>query len=210
MRLQAAGVSLSDYFARLGDDGGIVEERIVGRPAAQPERAAGTGDGHGAGIVGSTHDQILDGGRPGLRSAAASRPSPPSRELTDRRAPRSASCWPRPAPWAAPRSTSSSRATRRRRLVRVAIGAEPAQGRHDASAGGPGAAERGRVRPRVGDVPRPVRLAAPLRRDGPPGVAAAEGARPQRPSEHGPRLALDGCGVVFHMLSSLDELGRVG
>ena len=25
-----------------------------------------------------------------------------------------------------------------------------------------------------------------------------------------PRLALDGCGVVFHMLSSLDELGRVG
>ena len=25
-----------------------------------------------------------------------------------------------------------------------------------------------------------------------------------------PRLAADGCGVVFHMLSSLDELGRVG
>jgi hypothetical protein len=25
-----------------------------------------------------------------------------------------------------------------------------------------------------------------------------------------PRLAADGCGVVFHMLSALDELGRVG
>ena len=58
MRLQAAGVSLSDYLARL-ERGGIVEERIVGRQLRSPSVQMELADGQ-ARIV-STHDQILDG-----------------------------------------------------------------------------------------------------------------------------------------------------
>ena len=36
MRLQAAGVSLSDFLARLERGGGVVEERIVGRQLRSP------------------------------------------------------------------------------------------------------------------------------------------------------------------------------
>ena len=56
MRLQAAGVALSDYLERL-ERGGIVEERIVGREIRSPSVQLELGPFE-ARIV-STHDQII-------------------------------------------------------------------------------------------------------------------------------------------------------
>src|SRR3954469_16562708 len=56
MRLQAAGVALSDYLERL-ERGGIVEERIIGREIRSPSVQLDLGPME-ARIV-STHDQIL-------------------------------------------------------------------------------------------------------------------------------------------------------
>ncbi|MBE2314649.1 hypothetical protein DVA67_001585 [Solirubrobacter sp. CPCC 204708] len=61
MRLQAPNVTLHEYFERLERGGGVVEERIVARelrsPSVQLELSA-----DGARVV-STHDQLLDGDR---------------------------------------------------------------------------------------------------------------------------------------------------
>jgi PGM1 C-terminal domain/Pre ATP-grasp domain len=60
MTLEAADLTVDDYLGRLGDIGGIVEERITGADVRSPSVQLNLTPGGDAEIV-STHDQLLGG-----------------------------------------------------------------------------------------------------------------------------------------------------
>ena len=121
--------------------GGVVEERIVGARAAQPERPARARARGEARIV-STHDQILSGQR---TSAAASRPS--RRTRGDHRGARAGRRVAGRGRRARPCGNRLRRRARRaRHLERLRDRDQPAQRRHDAPAGRARAALRRRLR----------------------------------------------------------------
>ena len=199
MRLQAAGVSLSDYLARL-ERGGIVEERIVGRQLRSPSVQMELGDGQ-ARIV-STHDQILDGdGYIGCRF-----PAEPAYAGAITAAARRVGAL-------LAEAGAIGRAAIDFVVVRDAAGDWCAYAIElNLRKGGtthPLAAlellSGGAYDPESATFRAAVRLAAPLRRHGSSGVAEAEGARPQRPAEHGPAA---GSGRLRRRLPHVEFLGR--
>ncbi len=204
MRLQAAGVSLSDFLARL-ERGGVVEERIVGRQLRSPSVQMELRDGQ-ARIV-STHDQILDGdGYIGCRFPAE--------------------------PAYAGAITAAARRVGALLAEAGAIGRAAIDFVVARDAAGDWCAHAIELNLRKGGTTHPL-AALELLSGGaydPESAtfrAACGSLRHYVATDHlesprlkalghsgllsmAPRLALDGCGVVFHMLSSLDELGRVG
>jgi hypothetical protein len=204
MRLQAAGVSLTDYFARL-ERGGVVEERIVSRQLRSPSVQLELADGRTR-IV-STHDQILDGdGYIGCRFPAE--------------------------PAYAGAITAAARRVGELLADAGALGRAAIDFVVTRDAGGDWRAYAIELNLRKGGTTHPL-AALELLSGGaydPESAtfrAACGSLRHYVATDHlesprlkalghngvlsmAPRLALDGCGVVFHMLSSLDELGRVG
>ena len=186
---EAAGVSLSVYLERLsrGGDRRGADRR---RRAAQPERPA-RADARRRGA-----DRLH--ARPDPRRPALPRlPLPGRAGVRAARSPRarggSAHCWPRPA--RVGRAGIDFVVARDADGVwqRVRDRGQPAQRRHDASAGGARAAlAAAPTTPTTAIFTRPVRLAAPLRRHRPSRVAAAAGARPRRPAAAGRAAAAGG------------------
>ena len=206
MQMEALGVPQSVYLERLSH-GGVVEERISGLELRSPSVQLELTPGGEARIV-STHDQILSG----QRYLGCRFPAEPAyaRAITES-ARRVGAVLVAAGPW--PCGYQLRRRPRRGgRLARVRDRGQPPQRRHHAPAGGARVAFRRCLRRRHGDLHRALRLPSALRGDRPPWSPRL------RALGHGgllrlaalPRLAADGCGVVFHMLSSLDELGRVG
>jgi hypothetical protein len=200
MHLRAPGVALSDYLERLAR-GGVVEERIAGRevhsPSVQLELSPG-----GARIV-STHDQILSGDKcVGCRFPAAPQYAhtitDAARQIGARLVAAGAigraaidflAVRDRANDWRAyaleinlrKGATTHPLAT----LELLSGGAyDPATGTFHAPCG----AERHYVATDYFESPRLNALT----------VADL------------PRLGADGCGVVFHMLSAVADLGRIG
>jgi hypothetical protein len=206
LKLQAEGVSRHDYLERL-QRGGIVEERITGRelrsPSVQLELSSGS-----ARIV-STHDQILDGQRYlGCRFPAA----PAYVRAITASARRVAALLVEQG--ALGRVAIDFVVVRDRmgrwRAYAIELNLRMGGTTHPLAAlelltGGAYDADAGAFRTPAG-APRHYvatdHLEHPtLRALGHAGLLRLAGL---------PRLAADGCGVVFHMLSSLDELGRMG
>ena len=169
-------------------------------------RACSSSSAPGEARIVSTHDQILAAT---CASAAASRPSPRTPRdhrggAAGRRAAGRGGCL------RARRDRLHRRPQPLRHWSAYAIEINLRKG-DDAPPHDARAAQRRRVRPGR-RLPCPGRRAAPLRRHRPPRVPAPDRARQQRAARArrapGPRR--DGCGVVFHMLSSLGELGRMG
>jgi hypothetical protein len=207
MALEALGVSSAVYLERLAF-GGVVEERIRGTRLRSPSvQLELTADGE-ARIV-STHDQILSG----QRYLGCRFPAEPAyaRVITD--------------------------SARRVGALLVEAGARGRAGIDFVVAcddGGVWQAYAIEVNLRAGGTTHPL-AALELLSGGAYDADAAIFTTPSgaprhyvatdhlesprlRALGHGgllrlaalPRLATDGCGVVFHMLSALDELGRVG
>ena len=207
MRLEATGVALADYVERLSH-GGIVEERIVGAELRSPSVQIELTTAGGARIV-STHDQILNGQRfEGCRFPAE---AAYARAITD--------------------------SARRIGVLLVEAGAlgraaiDFVVARDDDGEWNAYAIE---VNLRCGGTTHPL-AALELLSGGVYDADAATFTTPCGAARHYvatdylespslrdlghsgllrlaalPRLAADGCGVVFHMLSALDDLGRVG
>jgi Pre ATP-grasp domain len=206
MRLRAADVSLSDYFERL-ERGGVVEERIVGRELRSPSVQLELGPLE-ARIV-STHDQILSddscvGCRfPAARAYAAAITEAARRigaVLVDAGAIGRAAI-----DFVVARDPDGSW-----RAYAIELNLRKGATTHPLAAlellsGGAYEPETAVFRAACGSVRHYVasdHVESPrLRALGAGGLLAL-------PSL--PRLGADGCGVVFHMLSSLDELGRMG
>jgi hypothetical protein len=206
MRLHAAGVSLGDYLQRL-ERGGVVEERIVGRELDSPSVQLELTDGH-ARIV-STHDQILDGQRylgcrfpadaryAGAITAAARRVGALLAEAgaIGRAAIDFVVARDGPGAW---------------RAYAIELNLRKGGTTHPLAAlellsGGTYDPESATFRAACG---APRHYVATDHLESPRLTALGHGGLLSLAAL--PRLAADGCGVVFHMLSALDELGRVG
>ena len=207
MRLQAPGVSHFDYFERLERGGGIVEERIVARELRSPSVQLELSPGEWR-IV-STHDQILsddmcigcrfpaDSAYAGLISEAAERIG---RHLVEAGAFGRAAidfivARNRSGTWSAYAIEINLRkgaTTHPLTALELLSGGvyDPLLGVFRTPCGG----ERHYVATDHLESPR-------LTAFGNGALLALEGL---------PGLDEDGCGVVFHMLSSLAELGRMG
>jgi hypothetical protein len=207
MTLEALGVSSAVYLERLSY-GGVVEERILGTELRSPSvQLELTADGE-ARIV-STHDQILSG----QRYLGCRFPAEPAyaRAITD--------------------------SARRVGALLVEAGARGRAGIDFVVAcddSGVWQAYAIEVNLRAGGTTHPLAVLELLSGgayDADAAIFTTPGGAPRhyvatdhlesprlRALGHGgllrlaalPRLAADGCGVVFHMLSALDELGRVG
>lgn len=207
MRLQASGVAPHEYFERLERGGGIVEERIVARelrsPSVQLELAPA-----GA-IVVSTHDQILsDDMCVGCRF-----PAEPlyARAITEAAERIGAELV---AAGAIGRAAIDFIVARHRSgswsAYAIEINLRKGATTHPLYAlelvtGGAYDAEAAVFRTADGSSRHYVAtdyLASPRL------AALGEGALFALADR--PRLDPDGCGVVFHMLSALTELGRIG
>lgn len=207
MRLQAVGVAPHEYFERLERGGGIVEERIVARelrsPSVQLELSL-----VGAVVV-STHDQILsDDMCVGCRF-----PAEPAYAATITEA----------------ATRIGAELVREGAIGRAAIDFIVARNRS-----GSWSAYAIEINLRKGATTHPL-YALELVTGGAYDPAAASFRLPDGSTRHyvatdylasprlcalgngvllahvdRPRLDPDGCGVVFHMLSGLTELGRIG
>lgn len=207
MELEATGVPTDVYLERL-THGGVVEERITGAELCSPSVQLELTPGREARIV-STHDQILSG----QRYLGCRFPAEPAyaRAITD--------------------SARRIGAALMDAGARGRAGIDFVVARDDHGAWEAYAIE---VNLRSGGTTHPMALLELLSG----GVYDADAAVFTTPSGaarhyvatdhleaprlralgHGgllrlaalPRLAADGCGVVFHMLGALDELGRVG
>ncbi len=207
MTLEAVGVSSAVYLERLSH-GGVVEERIIGTELRSPSvQLELTADGE-ARIV-STHDQILSG----QRYLGCRFPAEPAyaRAITD--------------------------SARRVGALLVEAGARGRAGIDFVVAcddSGVWQAYAIEVNLRAGGTTHPLAVLELLSGgayDADAAIFTTPCGAPRhyvatdhlesprlRALGHGgllrlaalPRLAADGCGVVFHMLSALDELGRVG
>jgi hypothetical protein len=207
MQMEALGVPQAVYLERLSH-GGVVEERIIGLELRSPSVQLELTPGGEARVV-STHDQILSG----QRYLGCRFPAEPAyaRAITD--------------------------SARRVGAVLAAAGARGRAGidfvvaRDEDDVWHAYAIE---VNLRSGGTTHPLAALELLSGgvyDADTAIFTAPCGSPRhyvatdhlesprlRALGHGgllrlaalPRLAADGCGVVFHMLSSLDELGRVG
>lgn len=207
MRLQAHNVALHEYFERLERGGGIVEERIVARELRSPSVQLELSPGE-ARIV-STHDQILDEDKCiGCRFPAAPEYARTISEAAERIAAMlvEAGAIGRAAiDFIVARNRSGSwNAYAIEINLRKGATTHPlyalelsSGGTYDAATGHfrtPDGAERHYVATDYLTSPRLAALGN--------GALFALSDRPG--------LDPDGCGVVFHMLSSLTELGRMG
>src|SRR3954468_18307890 len=206
MRLRAANVSLSEYLERL-ERGGIVEERILGREPRSPsvQLALGPFD---ARIV-STHDQILsEDAYVGCRF-----PASPAYVAAITDAARRVGALLVEA-GAVGRAAIDFVVARdpdgRWRAYALELNLRKGATTHPLAAlellsGGAYDPETAVFRAACGSVRHYVasdHVESPrLRALGAGGLLALPGL---------PRLGPDGCGVVLHMLSALDELGRMG
>jgi hypothetical protein len=206
MRLHAAGVWHAEYFERLAL-GGVVEERIVGRELRSPSVQLEL-DEDGARIV-STHDQILAG----HLYVGCRYPAEPAYAAAITDAARRVGALLAEA-GAAGRAAIDFIVVRDGtggwRAYAIELNLRRGGTTHPLAAlellsGGAYDPESATYRTSTGATRHYVatdRLESPrLRALGHAGLLALTAL---------PRLAADGCGVVFHMLSSLDELGRVG
>lgn len=207
MRLEAAGVPAAVYLERLSH-GGVVEERITGSALRSPSVQLELTPGGEAKVV-STHDQILSG----QRYLGCRFPAEPAyaRAITD-----------------SARRVGALLAEAGAR-GRAAIDFVVTRDADDAWQ-----AYAVEVNLRSGGTTHPL-AALELLSGGAYDADAAVFTTPTGAARHYvatdhlesprlqalghggllrlaalPRLAADGCGVVFHMLSALDELGRVG
>jgi hypothetical protein len=207
MQLEAAGVPMAVYLERLSH-GGVVEERIGGLELRSPSVQLELSPGAPARIV-STHDQILSG----QRYLGCRFPAEPAyaRAITE--------------------------SARRVGAALVEAGARGRAGIDFVVARdelGVWQAYAIEVNLRSGGTTHPLaalELLSGGNYDADTGIFTAPCGSPRyyvatdhlesprlRALGHGgllrlaalPRLAADGCGVVFHMLSAIDELGRVG
>jgi hypothetical protein len=205
MRLHASGVWHTEYFERLAL-GGVVEERIVGRELRSPSVQLEL-DGH-ARIV-STHDQILSGhGYIGCRFPAA---PAYAAAITDSARRIGALLVEAGALGRAAIDFIVVRdGTGGWRSYAIELNLRRGGTTHPLAAlellsGGAYDPESATFRTASGAARHYVatdHLESPrLRTLGHTGLLALTAL---------PRLAADGCGIVFHMLSALDELGRVG
>ena len=205
MRLQAPGVALADYLDRL-ERGGVVEERIVARELRSPSVQLELGPRE-AKVV-STHDQILTDdmcvgcrfpAEAGVRAAdhrggGADRPAPDRRRRQGRAAIDFIVARNRSGTWSAYAIEINLRkgaTTHPLTALELLSGGayDPVHGTFAL-----GLEERHYVATDHLESPRLTAL-------GNGALFALEAL---------PGLDQDGCGVVFHMISALDELGRMG
>ena len=174
MRLQAANVSLYDYFDRLERGGG--SSRSGSSRGSCAARASSSSSSLRR--ARRLHARPDPRGRPLRRLPFSGRARVRGRHRGGRRADR------RAARGGGRDRARGDRLHRRPRPVgdveRVRDRDQPAQGRDDASAVHPGARDGRDVRSAVGHLPRPGRLNPALRRDGLPRFATAVGAGRRR------------------------------
>ena len=207
IHLLAANVSVYDYFERLERGGGIVEERIVARELHSPSVQLEL-DPEGARIV-STHDQLVQDDRcMGCRFPAAPGYAPVIIEAAERIGARLVEAG------AVGRAAVDFIVARRRggtwRAYALEINLRKGATTHPLYAlellsGGVYSPRTNTFHAADGSIRHYVAtdyLASPRLSALGDGALLALADRPG--------LDADGCGVVFHMLSALTELGRMG
>ena len=206
MAARGAASGLDVYLERLSH-GGIVEERIVGAELRSPSVQLELG-ADGADRLHARPDPL----RPALpRLPLPGRARVRARDHRER-APDRRCTASTPARVAVRESTTSSRATTtapgRRTRSRSTCAAAGRRTRWRRSSCSPAASMTPTRRPSPRPCGSPRHYVATDHLESPRLRALGHGGLLRLAAL--PRLAADGCGVVFHMLSALDELGRVG